>query len=110
MNHNNNNVSGVLLGVLIGGLAGATAMLLLAPQSGKDTRTVIQKKSLQLRDRTSDVLGDTMSQLRSGARRVTVQGRKQFRDIKKQGKDMALEQLDRVSDAVHSGKSAVRGV
>ncbi len=30
-----NNMFGVLVGMLIGGLAGAVTMLLLAPQSGK---------------------------------------------------------------------------
>ena len=36
--YRNNNILGVLAGLLIGGLAGAVTMLLLAPQSGKDTR------------------------------------------------------------------------
>ena len=35
----------ILFGVLIGGLVGAVTMLLLAPQSGKDTRMQIQKKA-----------------------------------------------------------------
>jgi gas vesicle protein len=41
------NTVGVLVGMLIGGLAGAVTMLLLAPQSGKDTRKQIQKKGFE---------------------------------------------------------------
>lgn len=40
--HNNSFVS-VLGGLLIGGLAGAIAMLLLAPQSGQETRMMISE-------------------------------------------------------------------
>jgi len=39
-----NNTLNVLVGMLIGGLAGAVAMLLLAPQSGKDTRMQIVER------------------------------------------------------------------
>lgn len=105
---NNNNVSGVLIGVLIGGLAGAATMLLFAPQAGRETREVIQKKSMELRDRTSDMVGDAMTQVRSGAQRVTAGGRKQLAEIKEKGKDMATERLDRVSDAIHSSREAVK--
>ena len=45
----------MLIGLLVGGLAGAGAMLLLAPQSGEQTRTEIREKSLQLRDQTTAV-------------------------------------------------------
>ena len=43
--YHTNNVMGVLIGTLVGGLAGALTMLLLAPQSGKDTRMQIKEKS-----------------------------------------------------------------
>ncbi|MBE3037204.1 MAG: YtxH domain-containing protein, partial [Chloroflexi bacterium] len=36
-----NNTKNVLIGLLIGGLAGAAAMLLFTPQSGKRTRAQI---------------------------------------------------------------------
>ncbi len=50
--HSNNIVS-VLAGMLIGGLAGAVTMLLLAPQSGKRTRIQTQEKGIELRDRAT---------------------------------------------------------
>jgi gas vesicle protein len=103
-----NNVLGVLIGLLVGGLAGAVTMLLLAPQSGKDTRTELQKKGIELRDRTSELVEDTMAQVRSSANKLTTDGRKQFKEIKKLGKELAVEQLDRVSDVVKAGKTAVK--
>ena len=69
--YHTNNIVGVLVGMLIGGLAGAVTMLLLAPQSGKDTRKQIQKKSIELRDRTTEMVEDTMAQVRSNANKIT---------------------------------------
>ena len=48
-----NGPKNLLSGLLIGGLAGAAAMLLFAPQSGKRTRTQILNRDIQLRDRTT---------------------------------------------------------
>ena len=46
-----------LLGILLGGIAGAAAMLLYAPQSGGETREQIKKKGREARDRASDMAG-----------------------------------------------------
>lgn len=66
-----NNITGILVGALIGGLAGALTMLLLAPQSGKDTRMQIQKKGIELRDRTSEMVEASMAKVRTNADKIT---------------------------------------
>jgi gas vesicle protein len=43
-----------LVGFVVGGLAGAVTALLLAPQSGEETRTVIKEKAIELKDVASD--------------------------------------------------------
>lgn len=43
-----------LVGFVVGGLAGAVAALLLAPQSGEETRTVIKEKAIELKDVAAD--------------------------------------------------------
>lgn len=96
-----NNIWGILAGMLAGGLAGAVTMLLLAPQSGKDTRIQIQKKGIELRDRTNEMLEDTMSQVRSTANKITM-------GVKNYGQEMAAEQLDHVSEAALAGKKAIQ--
>jgi gas vesicle protein len=84
--HPANNASGVLGGLLIGALVGAVAMLLLAPRSGRDTRTQIQKKGVELRDRTTEMVEDTLAQVRSNPSKVEM-GVKNY------------EQLEHASDA-----------
>lgn len=107
--HNKNNVFGVFMGLLVGGLAGAVTMLLLAPQSGKDTRLQIQRKGIELRDQTSKMLEDTMSQVRSSAAKISVGGRKKAEELLQQGQALVVEQLDHVSEAAQAGKKAIKG-
>ena len=47
-----------LVGFVVGGLAGAVTALLLAPQSGEETRTVIKEKAIELKDKASDSFDD----------------------------------------------------
>ena len=55
-----NNTGNVLVGMVIGALIGTVAMLLLAPRSGKETRRQIQEKGIELRDRTTETVEDTI--------------------------------------------------
>jgi len=100
--HHTNNMLGVLVGTLIGGLAGAVTMLLLAPQSGKETRIQIQKKGVELRDRTTEMMEDTMAQVRTNANKISM-------GVKNFGQELAVEQLDHVSEAAQAGKKAIQG-
>jgi gas vesicle protein len=96
-----NNIVGVLTGMLIGGLAGAVTMLLVAPQSGKDTRRQIQEKSIELRDRTTELVEDTVAQVRTKANKLTV-------GLKDRSQELAVKQLDHVSEAAQAGKKAIQ--
>lgn len=107
--YHNNNVFGVFIGLLVGVLAGAVTMLLLAPQSGKDTRLQIQRKGIELRDQTSKMLEDTMSQVRLSAGKISVDGRKKAEELLQQGQALVVEQLEHVSEAAQAGKKAIKG-
>jgi gas vesicle protein len=95
------NIVGVLAGMLIGGLAGAVTMLLLAPQSGKDTRKQLQEKSIELRNRTTEMVEDTMAQVRTKANDLTA-------GLKDRGQEIAVKQLEHVSEAAQAGKKAIQ--
>jgi gas vesicle protein len=90
-----------MAGILVGGLAGAVTMLLLAPKSGKDTRKQIQEKGIELRDRTTQLVEDTVAQARTTANKVSV-------GLKDRGQEIAMEQLDHVADAAQAGKKAIQ--
>ena len=102
-----NNFAGVFAGLLIGGLAGAAAMLLLAPQSGEDTRMQIQAKGIELRDRTTGMIDEASAQVRSNVSKITIGGLEKIKEIRQHGQELAVEQLARVSEAAQSGKKAI---
>jgi gas vesicle protein len=106
--HHTNNIVSVLAGLLIGGLAGAVTMLLLAPQSGEETRIQMKEKGIELRDRTSGIIEDAMAQVRTNANKITVGGRQRAKELLQHGQELAVEQLDRVSDAAQAGKKAIQ--
>lgn len=108
LEHSHNGTWGVLLGMLMGALAGAIAMLLLAPQSGEDTRTQIQKKSIELRHRTTGMMQDAIGQMRLDGNKIAMGGRQKTQELLHQGQALAVEQLDRVSKAAQAGKKAIQ--
>ena len=75
------NILGVVIALLIGSLVGAVTMLLLAPQSGKDTRTQIQEKGIELRDRTSGMVEDAISSLRQVKEKITMGGHQKDEEL-----------------------------
>jgi gas vesicle protein len=82
-------------------------MLLLAPQSGKQTRDQIEGKTIELRDRTSKNLKKAVAQVRSDTNKLTAEVQDKAEDLKQLGQDKLVEQLERVSAALDTGKTAV---
>ena len=106
--YHNNNILGVLVGLLIGSLAGAITMLLLAPQSGEDTRMQIQKRGIELRDRTTGMMDDAMAQVRLDRNKITMGGRQKAQELLHHGQTLVVEQLEHVSKAAQAGKKAIQ--
>ena len=103
-----NNVFSIFVSLLVGGLAGAVTMLLLAQQSGEDTRLQIQEKGIELRERTTGMVEDAMAQVRLDRNKFTISGRRKAKELLDQGQALVVEQLDRVSDAAQAGKKAIQ--
>ena len=104
-----NQLGGFLAGLLIGGLAGAVAMLLLAPQSGKKTRAKVQQKSIELREQTTEAVEDALAQTRVKARQINASVHKQAKALEQRGQAVIGEQKEHWSAVVEAGKTAVQG-
>ena len=102
-----NNPLRLLLGVLVGSLAGAITMLLLAPQSGQQTRDQIEEKAIELRDETTKNLKKAVAQVRSETDRLSFEVQDKAGELKQRGQATLVEQLERVSAALETGKTAV---
>lgn len=106
--YHNNNILGVMIGVLVGGLVGALTMLLLAPQSGKNTRLQIQQKAIQLRNRTTGMMDEALAEVRSDRDKIVIGGQAKIKELAQHGREIAVEQLDRLSEAAQAGKQAIQ--
>jgi len=104
-----NHTTGFLAGLLIGSLAGAGAMLMLAPRSGEKTRSSIQHRSIELRDRAVDTAEDAVAQARVTARQVTDGVHRQAEVLQQRGQELLGEHSERLSNAVETRKKAGRG-
>ena len=74
-------------GVLLGGLVGAAVALLIAPQSGEETRARIQDASLKLKDRANEIIADT----REKAEAITADARRRAEEITAEARKRAEE-------------------
>ncbi len=98
----------MLTGFLVGGLVGAATALLFAPRSGEETRAEIRDKTIELRDRTTETVKDTVSQAKSKANELKDNVSEKVDELKQRGKDIANQQLDRVSHTAEVGKKKVQ--
>lgn len=107
--HEITNLNGFLAGFLVGSVVGAGTMLFLAPQSGKKTRAIIERKGRELSRETSETLADGADQVRAKAHEVTTNLQDQVEELQQHGQDMVDAQKERWVPAVEAGKTAVKG-
>ena len=109
-NHNGNNANFVwsfLVGLLVGGLAGVVATLLLAPQSGKKTRAQIRHTSTEVRDQTVKSVEGVVAQARGKARQITDDVHEQAGELIQRGQDVFDEQRGHLSKTLKDAGKAV---
>jgi gas vesicle protein len=102
-NQNAGSTGYFFAGVLVGGLAGAAVSLLMAPQSGKETRNLIQQKGIELRDQATEgveSIGDMAKQVGVKANQITADLRLKAEELQKQALNATSGQLDKFTTLV----------
>ena len=97
---NNSAMVGALM-LIAGGIIGAGAALLFAPQAGKRTRRDIVRYARKTRDKAEDVVDDFADTISS---MVDVVGEKAA-DILDQGKDLAQDAKKEMLKAIEEGQA-----
>lgn len=94
-----------LVGFVVGGLAGAVTALILAPQSGEETRTVIKEKAIELKD----VAADSYNEVYDKAEDLVKSTRDKAEDIVKTTKDKAVELSQKSQVVLEEQKNRLAG-
>lgn len=102
-----NQVGSFVAGLVVGGLSGAGAMLLFAPQSGKKTRTQIQKQSIALGKQTTQAVEHALTQVRGKTREITDEVHDQAETLGQRGQDVIDEQRDNLGQTLKDLGKAV---
>lgn len=97
---NGSDFGAFVSGLIIGGLVGAATALLLAPQSGEDTRTLIRDKSIELKDQVEQ----TTAEARARAERLAEEAKIKAEELQKRGQVILEEQKARIEKAVDTTK------
>ena len=91
-------------GFLLGTVVGAAAALLLAPQTGEETREVIRERGIELQGR----MGQTSEEARSRAADFATEARSRAADAQDRSRTLLAEQKSRLQDAIDQGKEAAQ--
>lgn len=92
-------------GLIIGGLVGAALALLLAPQSGEETRAQIREKSLEYKDRAEEGVLEASHAARQQVSTLQEKGK----EVLEKGRQSATEVIDRTKDSAHQVIDRARG-
>jgi gas vesicle protein len=113
MSEHKDGFGAFLSGFFIGGLVGSITALLLAPQSGEETRDVIKTKGIELRDRakaSADEVRAQMERIAQDAQKLadelSVQAQKTSHELQEKGRVIIEEQKARLDQAKEAGQEA----
>jgi gas vesicle protein len=98
----------IIGGFLVGSVIGVATALLFAPRSGQETRAEIRDKAIELRDRTTETVNQTVSQAKTKASELKDTVREKADELTHRGKVQVNRQVDRVSEAAEAGKQRMQ--
>lgn len=104
MAEKNGDFGAFVSGFFIGGLVGAAVALLMAPQSGEETRTQLREKGIELRDQVET----TTDEARTRAEELAKEARSRAENLQQRGQVILDEQKTRIDDAIEAGKQAAQ--
>ncbi|MFM8322896.1 MAG: YtxH domain-containing protein [Chloroflexota bacterium] len=93
----NNDFGTFFAGLIVGGLVGAAVALLMAPQSGEETRTVIRDKSIELKDRAGEYGADARTRAEQAYEDARVRADTAMEDLRLRADDLARSAREKAS-------------
>jgi gas vesicle protein len=106
MSDRDNDFGAFLAGFVVGGLVGAAVALLLAPQTGEETRTLIHDRSIELKDKAVE----RAEEARVKAEAAAAEARARAEEISKLTMERAAELKKKGQDVYQQGKTRISSV
>ncbi len=104
MADNDSDFGAFFTGLVVGGLVGAAVALMLAPQSGEETRAQIRQRSIELRDQAEETAEDARRraqeaavQARARAEKLAAEARARAEELQERGKTTLAEQREKLT-------------
>jgi gas vesicle protein len=97
-----------LVGFIVGGLTGAVAALLFAPQSGEETRAVIKERSIELRDKAAEEAEAAWKRAEAAAIEAREKAEELTKQAMAQSEEITLKARKRGEELVETTKETVK--
>jgi gas vesicle protein len=88
MQHRETNSMSVISAFVIGGLIGAGVALLMAPQSGHETRSMLRNRGEEIRDKASDLAHEKSHQAHKAIDDITDRTKRTAEEMRQRGHDV----------------------
>ena len=93
-----------MAGFILGGLVGAATALLLAPQSGEETRTIIRDKSIELRDKAQVTAEEARKSAEKAYEDARTRAEKAIDETRTRAEELAAVTRERATEMTEKGK------
>ena len=105
----NNDFGAFLAGVIVGGVMGALTALLMAPQSGEETRSFIKEKGIVIKERAAESAEEALKraeEARRKAEEALAAARAKAQEAAKVAQEQAITLQQRGQEMVSKVKAA----
>lgn len=99
-----------LVGFIVGGLTGAVVSLLLAPQSGEETRALIKERSIELRDRAAHDAEEAWHKAEAAAQEARARAEELASVARTRGEEITLKAKESGMELVETAKETAKKV
>ena len=99
----NNDFGAFLAGMIVGGVMGALTALLMAPQSGEETRTFLKEKGIVIKERATESAEEALKraeEARKKAEEALAEARKKAEEAAKAAQEQAITLQQRGQEVV----------
>lgn len=99
-----NEFANFLAGFIVGGLVGAATALLLAPQSGEETRAVIKEKSIEIKDKAVVTAEDARMRAEHALDEARIRAEDAVAEVRTRADEVARMSRDRAAEIGQKGQ------